>query len=89
MYSESAVDRVCFLFRVLLGGLSHLFPKEAAIVSVEPDKLLLSCVESDQVSLGSLRINEQQANCNNFVRFAGCAWQVTKSYEFVDGLRDS
>lgn len=89
MYSESAVDRVRFLFRFLLGGLSHLFPKGTAVVSVEPDKLLLSCIESDQVSLGSLRVNERQANGNDFVRFAGCVWQVAKSNEFVDGLRDA
>ncbi len=89
MYSESAVDRVRFLFRFLLAGLSHLFPKRTAVVSVKPDELLLSCVESGQVTPGAFRVNERQANGDDFVRFANCTRQVAKSYKFVDGLRDS
>lgn len=66
-----------------------MFPKGTAVVSVEPDELLLSCVEGNQVSLGTLRVNERQANGDDFVRFAGCARQVAKSNKFVDRLRDA
>ncbi len=86
VYSESAVDRVRSLFRILLGRLSQLLPKRAAVVSVEPDKLLLSCIESGQASLGSLRVDERQANGNDFVRFANCTWQVASPDGFVDWL---
>ena len=84
MYSESAVDRVRFLFRFLLRRLSHLFPKRAAVVPVKPDELLLSCVERDQAAFRPPGVNERQANGNDFVRFAAGTRQVASPNGFVD-----
>jgi len=59
VYSESAVDRVRFLFRFLPRGFSHLFPKRAAVVPVEPDELVLSRIERHQLAFWPPCVNER------------------------------
>lgn len=64
-------------------SLSQLFPKRTTVVVVKPDELLLSSVESNQVVLGSLGVNERQADGNDFARIASGVWQVASPNGFV------
>ena len=70
MYSESAVDRVRLLLRFLRRSLSHLFPERAAVDAVQPDELLLSRVQGNDLAAGSLGINKWQADCDDLVWLA-------------------
>lgn len=83
MYSESAVDRVRFLFRFLLRSLSYLFPKRAAVGPVKPDELVLPRVKRHQLAFRPPGVNERQADRDYFVRFADCTRQVATSNGFV------
>ena len=89
MYSEPKVDRVRLVFRFLLGRLSHLFPKGNGRCLGPAGQVVAVVYRRRAGFLGSFRIDERQANGNNFVRFAGCVWQVAKPNELVDGLRDA
>ena len=55
------------LFLFLLQCLPHLLPHTAAVVRIEPDQLLLSCVDNVDASPGTFDVNEGQADGDDFV----------------------
>ncbi len=68
MYSVPAVECVRLLFPFLLQSLAYLLPHLAAAIRVEPDQLLLSCVDDVDAAPGTFDVNEGQADGDDFVR---------------------
>ena len=89
MYSESAVDRVRLLFPFLLQSLLHLLPHNATAVRVEPDQLLLSCVDHVDAAPGAFGVNEGQADGDDFVGLTRVTRHVTSANRLVGRQSDT
>ena len=64
----------------------HLLPHRAATVGIEPDQLLLSCVDDVDASSGTFDVDKGQADGDHFVRMTRVTRHILRPNRLVGRL---